>query len=322
MDLFKDFKTIAIVGLEKNTGKTETFNFLLNNLQKNYVLGITSIGIDGEDEDQVTHTKKPNIFVDKGVIFVTTEKFYKQKNFLSEILYVSTRSTSTGRIIIAKALEKGKIILSGPTTMKWLSEINLKLFKLGVDKILIDGALSRISSSTISDALILATGAAISLDIEKIVEKTSEIIYKINLPKYPENIEIKPGIFSKEQEFIESSLLNIKNFEKLKKYKEIIISGALTESFLKNLINKNIYPTLIVKDISKIFVKSFYIKLFQKKGGKIFVTHKPNLILITVNPYSPYGYKIDEETLIKKLSKETSLPIINVRKVEKYGCGI
>ncbi|ANQ53312.1 hypothetical protein XJ44_02080 [Thermosipho affectus] len=316
INLFKKFKTIAIVGLEKNTGKTETFNFLLKHLQKDFVLGVTSIGIDGEDTDQVTFTKKPNILVDNGILFVTTENFYKRKNFLSEILYVSDRSTSTGRVIIAKALEKGKIILSGPTTIQWLKEINSILQTFGVEKILIDGALSRISSSTLSDAVVLSTGAAVSLDIEKIVEKTLDLFYKINLPLYPEKLDIKSGIFTKDLKLIARSSLNINDLSLIKDQKEILIGGALTEKFLRKLINNNTYPTLVVKDFSKIFVNSFYLKLYQKKGGKILVLHKPNLCLVTVNPYSPNGFVIDDKLLIEKLSSKIKLPILNVRKVE------
>ena len=317
---FEKHKVIAIVGLEKNTGKTETFNFLLKNLNKRYTLGITSIGIDGEEKDQVTFTKKPNIFVEKNIIFATTEKYFKMKNFSAEILYVSDRRTSTGRIIIARARERGKIILAGPTTIDWLNEINNKLFNFGAKKILIDGALSRISSSSISDAVVLATGAAVSLDVEKIASKTIDLIYKINLPKYKlynlNNINLEKGIYLKDLKLLGESTLNFEDFDKLKEVKEIIIIGALTDSFVKKLIDKNIILDIIVKDFSKIFAKSSTLKLFKKLGGNIFVLNKPNLCLITINPTSPYGYQINEEVLIEKISKEIDIPVVNIRKVD------
>ena len=48
-------KAIGILGTAKNTGKTTTFNFLLewSNL-KSIRVGLTSIGYDGEDIDNIT----------------------------------------------------------------------------------------------------------------------------------------------------------------------------------------------------------------------------------------------------------------------------
>ncbi|MDY6895165.1 MAG: hypothetical protein SVO01_07110, partial [Thermotogota bacterium] len=70
-------KSVSIVGLEKNTGKTETINYLLKTLNKR--IGITSIGLDGEPIVQLTSMPKPHIGIVKGTIFATAEKYYKLK---------------------------------------------------------------------------------------------------------------------------------------------------------------------------------------------------------------------------------------------------
>ena len=49
-------KSISIVGLEKNTGKTECLNYILRNLPQSLRVAVTSLGIDGETVDQVTKT--------------------------------------------------------------------------------------------------------------------------------------------------------------------------------------------------------------------------------------------------------------------------
>ncbi|MBU4562316.1 hypothetical protein KKB17_02785, partial [bacterium] len=56
-------KVLGILGTAKNTGKTTTTSALLeiaNN--KNLSVGITSIGYDGEDIDNITGLPKPRIF--------------------------------------------------------------------------------------------------------------------------------------------------------------------------------------------------------------------------------------------------------------------
>ena len=74
------YNSISIVGLAKNAGKTECLNYILNrvkNTGKQFAL--TSIGIDGEDRDQVCQTPKPEIEVYEGMIFITSEKHYREK---------------------------------------------------------------------------------------------------------------------------------------------------------------------------------------------------------------------------------------------------
>ncbi|MBA7549071.1 hypothetical protein ES705_41544 [subsurface metagenome] len=56
-------KVLGILGTAKNTGKTTTTSTLLkiaNN--RNLSVGITSIGYDGEDVDNITGLPKPRIF--------------------------------------------------------------------------------------------------------------------------------------------------------------------------------------------------------------------------------------------------------------------
>lgn len=86
------YRSLAIVGLEKNTGKTECLNYLLRQIGKmDGQFALTSIGIDGESRDQVCQTPKPEIEVPEGMIFVTSEKHYRQKRLIAEVLDISER---------------------------------------------------------------------------------------------------------------------------------------------------------------------------------------------------------------------------------------
>ena len=58
------YDSLSIVGLEKNVGKTECLNYILSRLPLDAKsIAVTSIGIDGENKDQVTATKKPEIYL-------------------------------------------------------------------------------------------------------------------------------------------------------------------------------------------------------------------------------------------------------------------
>ena len=57
-----DFGSLAIVGLEKNTGKTEGLNYILGQLGGRADREeATSRGTDGASRDQVCQTAKPEI---------------------------------------------------------------------------------------------------------------------------------------------------------------------------------------------------------------------------------------------------------------------
>ena len=105
-------RSCSIVGLEKNTGKTVCLNYVLNRLPLDRMrVVVSSIGIDGEKTDQVTRTSKPEITVKEGVLFATSEKHYLMRKLVSELVDVSDENSSLGRIVTAKALTKGKVLL-------------------------------------------------------------------------------------------------------------------------------------------------------------------------------------------------------------------
>ena len=62
----------SVVGMEKNTGKTVTLDYLLSNLPTAHRVAVTSIGLDGERKDQVFGTHKPEIHLRRGQLFATS----------------------------------------------------------------------------------------------------------------------------------------------------------------------------------------------------------------------------------------------------------
>lgn len=321
-----NFETLSVVGLEKNTGKTETLNYIINNLKDKIKIGITSIGIDGETIDMVTKTKKPEITIYDNMYFATTEKYFKLKKINAEIFYLSKRETSLGRILIAKANEEGQILLSGPSTSVWLKDIIDKMKNIDKMKIIVDGALSRVSSSSpaITESVILSTGAALSLTEKSIVDKT---VYKIELMKiesvnydlFLKLIKLSDGIYSLDEGIKKlpyKTLLSVGDID-IDKYGYIYyITGVLNNSFVKKILTKKHVDkyTIIVKDYTKIFLDKSIFNKFIKLGGKIKVLQKVDLKAVTYNPISPEGFVIDSEPIMKSIKEKTGVTIIDVKK--------
>ena len=165
-----------MVGMEKNCGKTECLNYILRNLPSDGPgVCVTSIGLDGERTDQVTGTAKPEIVLRSGMFFSTSETHYRSRRLVSEIVDVSGETTALGRLITARVALEGKVILSGPSSTvslkRWMDSIS----GFGIGLTIIDGALSRKSSASpaVSEAMVLATGAALSCNMPALVDRTA-----------------------------------------------------------------------------------------------------------------------------------------------------
>ena len=324
------YDSLSIVGLEKNTGKTECLKYVLDRLpvqQKR--MAVTSIGIDGETVDQVTRTQKPEIVLREGMFFGTSEMHYRQRRLVSELIDVSDENTSLGRVVTAKALTTGKILLSGPSSATSLKRWMTEMRRLHIDLVIIDGALSRMSSASpaVSQSMILATGAAYSANLSTLVSKTAHVVDLVNLELTDEDnihrlLPIERGVWfidgDGELHSLEamSSLSKDIRFEGMDDCKTLYVAGALVDGFLEKVRkNKSLKQVeLVVRDFTKIFVSPQQFRLFLKSGGRIRVMQKSKLIAVTVNPTSPSGYVLDSDTLCNRLSEAIQLPVYDLLK--------
>lgn len=324
------YDSLSIVGLEKNTGKTECLKYVLDRLPvESKRIAVTSIGIDGETVDQVTRTQKPEITLREGMYFGTSEMHYRQRRLVSELIDVSDENTSLGRVVTAKAITGGKILLSGPSSAsslkRWMSEMH----RLNIDLVIIDGALSRMSSASpaVSQSMILATGAAYSANMTTLVSKTAHVVDLINLDLTSEDNYKTLAPLDKGVWFIDkngvltgldavTSLSHDIHFEGMENCAILYVAGALVDGFLEKVRkNKTLRQVeLVVRDFTKIFVSPQQFRLFLKTGGRISVLQKSKLIAVTVNPTSPSGYVLDSDVLCGKLSEAIQLPVYDLLK--------
>lgn len=326
----ENYNSLSIVGLEKNTGKTECLNYVLSRLRDSRKqIALTSIGIDGESRDQVTQTHKPEIELSKGMIFVTSELHYKQRKLMSEILDVSRQSTSLGRWVTAKALSNGKVLLSGPASNHSIKELIADLKNKGVELTIVDGALSRksLGSPTVTEAMILATGAALSANSTQLIYKTAYVYDLIQLPEIKSDLklklsEVEQGIWGIDSNGnvkdtgISSVLMIKKEKDKLFQFgNSFFVSGAVTDQFLSFLKNQKQISevNLVVRDFTSVFASPETYYDFVKRGGKIQVLNRTNLLAVTINPVSPDGYRLNSDALKNALEKRINVPVYDIK---------
>jgi hypothetical protein len=329
------YKSLSIVGLDKNTGKTVCLNYILSRLSAlQRKVAVTSIGIDGEKTDQVFGSHKPEITLYEGMQFITSEKHYAARELLSKVVHVDTDRTALGRLIAAEVLCSGKVLLSGAsTTEKLRSQINY-FSSQDIDITIIDGALSRLSlaSPSITDAMVLCTGAAVSPNLRQLIAKTRFTFDLINIQEIQDSglrtelSSCSNGLWAVDNEGqvhdlnIPSVFLLAKSNEDIFRYGDTIYaSGAVSDNLLKCLsTKKNIKnQTLIVRDFTKLFVTAEHYAAYMKKGGRIMVLQQSKLIAVCLNPTSPQGYTIDSAEACSRLAENLKIPVWDVCKIDK-----
>lgn len=346
-------KVIGILGTAKNTGKTTTFNFLLewSNLESIKV-GLTSIGYDGEDIDNITGLPKPRIFVQKDNTIATAEQCLFSLEDKIKTIEKTDVHTALGRVVIGKARKEGLVVLAGPNKGIELKVIIQKLKQQKTEIILVDGALNRMIPLIYCDALILTTGASRHTDIDLLVDEIESMSRVFTLPlrkhKQVSNKELKMYqnniviIQNKRNSILLKghSLINQKTFDSLiniignQECEEIYIPGIISDTVLKKIINKYYLlfqrKTIIINNPAFLLVGSRYIGYLKdiiddilSRGIKLKTLYKLPILAVTINPfypkYSRFGkdsYEaayIDEEQLYQKMKKEVPFPVINIK---------
>ena len=165
-ELTSSSRRLALVGLAKNTGKTETLTVLLRELERaGRVVGVTSVGRDGEEHDVIdARIAKPLVRLRAGSLVASTDELLRASALAYEQLERTDVRTPLGRVLIARVSEPGAVEVAGPSAAAQVREVSDAMLAHGAEQVLIDGAIDRraASSPEVSDGLVMATGAVLS----------------------------------------------------------------------------------------------------------------------------------------------------------------
>lgn len=328
---------MSIIGMAKNAGKTVTLNHLLELASlKRIVLGLTSIGRDGENQDLISATAKPPIYVYRGTLIATAASLLDTCTARLEILKSTNIHTAMGKIIIAKVKFDGYVQLAGPATTADTAKVKNWLNQYGATLVLVDGALDRRSTAapSVTDATILATGAAVDRDIKKVVAQTVHRLTLFNLSiAEPPIVELaKQVIANANIGCIERTPTGYQTLSsnlptalgagaklaalRNKQTAYIVLAGVLSEQIIDQYLES--YGQLddviwLIQDATKIFVSRSRWHYYRKKKMRVEVLQPIKVIALTCNPTAPKGYQFDVGAFKADLQQAVgSLPVIDV----------
>ncbi len=330
-ELSTKYKTVSIVGMAKNAGKTTALNYFIEEaMDEGLRLGITSTGRDGENTDLVTNTDKPRVFLETDTIVSVPTELYDLAEAGLEILRMTKYPTAIGQLMLCRVADSGYVQIAGPLTTQAHKAMCRDMFELGAELVIIDGAIDRksIAAPETSDAIILATGATISRSMKKVAEETAHIVNLYRLPVLEDEglreqlkayeggiclvkkgeihpLDLKTGLNA--GRYIDSAIDEDTEY--------IYVSGALTDSVIADISTAKLKKIpLVLKDPTKIFISSINWGRLLKRGLTPLVLDNIKVAAVTVNPYAPQGYVFDHKALLETVQAEIpDVPVIDVK---------
>jgi hypothetical protein len=344
-DLIAPARRLALVGLAKNTGKTETLASILRELQeRGRRVGVTSVGRDGEKRDVIDiRIEKPRVELCAGSLVATTDQLLRAGAIPHELVLETGVRTPLGRVLIARLHAQGTIEVAGPSAAADVREVCDAMLAHGAEQVLIDGAIDRraASSPAVSDGLVMSTGAVLHEEIEEVVARTRDAVELVRLPELHE-----PHVREIAASGTGSALIGQEGEEPLALHprfvltstaadiaqllrahpgaSHLLVRGALCEPFLVELLAaRGAGPAggadgeslrLVVADATKVFLTDHGCEWYRRQGLAIEVLAPIDLRAITVNPVAPRSHSFDSRRLRALLEEAIpDVPILDVR---------
>lgn len=332
-DLSEKYKTLSIVGMAKNAGKTTALNYLIEEADDEGIrLGITSTGRDGETQDLVTGTEKPRVFLYEDTIVSVPTQLYEMAEAGLEIVKKSDYRTSIGDLLLCRVADSGYVQIAGPVATAHTKKMCEEMFDMGCELILIDGAIDRksIASPETSDAIILSTGAVLSRNMKKVIEDTVHIISLYSLPQLEEGQARELITENMTEEKItlikngKAELLDLATGLGASRFIDeaidddtqyVYIPGAFTNSVIADIQPEKLKRVhFVLKDPTRIFISQMDWGKLRKKRFSVSVMQNIKVAAVTVNPVAPSGYSFDHQALRDAMQEALpDIPVIDVR---------
>ena len=322
-------RAITLIGMCKNAGKTTVMNHMIRGFgRQNRVLGLTSIGRDGEAVDRVTGTEKPGIFVRRGTLIATASGLLSSGDITREILATTGIHTPLGEVVIARALSDGNVELAGPSIIDQLVTVRRMFEDFGAETVLIDGAISRKTpcSRALSASTVLSVGASCGRDMARVVQDTAHTCRLLSLPEIEDGRlaaalaarpEARTVLISKGGEvcYLEGRTALADVLKAVDDPELLFLEGALSEGLIGPLIRAGSIlegVTLVARDASRIMITAESCHRLGLRGAGLRVLDAVGLRAVTVNPFSAYGHPFDGPEFLAAVTTAVDVPVYDL----------
>lgn len=330
-----------MVGLAKNTGKTEALAALLRECEAaGRHVGVTSVGRDGEERDVIDfRIEKPRVRLPGGSLVATTDGLLRASGLPHELLHDTGVRTPLGRVLIARLRGPGTIEVAGPSAATDVRAASDAMLGFGAEQVLVDGAIDRraASSPDVADGLVMSTGAVLDADIDEVVSRTVDAVELVRLPIVERKSDAgrrlralaEQGVPMLVSEDSEPTRLPARfaltgDAEQIARMLDahpsarwLLVPGALPEAFVRDLTHaahrRRRELVVVVSDSTKVFLSKRGPGWYRRQGIDIQALRAIELKALTVNPVAPQSHRFDSAELRRLLTERiVDVPIFDV----------
>lgn len=327
-------KSVSLVGMAKNVGKTVAFNHLVREAAgRGLALGLTSIGRDGEKTDAVFRIPKPGIYAPAGALLATARGTLRNCEAEVEVLAGTGFSTSLGEVVLCRVTAPGYVELAGATLVNHHRKVIRSLLSHGADLVLVDGALDRVSSAapSLAEGTILSTGAALGPGIPDVLAKTRDRVERFGLPPVAgSKLRLCRDLMDVSKAALVTRSGGVRVLETggslvagaavvralTADTELVVLAGAVGNGVLEALTEgmANTGPVhLVIRNGTSLFAGRPVWQGFTAGGGTVSVVEPISLLAITVNPVSPTGPGFPPEAFLKAAGEAlVPYPVVDV----------
>ncbi|SFF78908.1 hypothetical protein SAMN04488025_10568 [Planifilum fulgidum] len=315
-------KSLAIVGLSKNAGKTTVLNHLSGwALSRSLPAGLVSIGVDGEERDAWSGRPKPQVLISGGTVVATAGSCLDVRAGAWEVLEELPVRSLLGQVFLARALRPGTVKLAGISSAKGIDRVLEGFRRHGVRLALVDGAYDRKAAAhpIRSDGVILVAGAGAGRTLEEVVRRTEEWVRIFSLPACGDPLLEKAGKKALREgrpmgvdgegivPFPLPSLLvdrgKLSEAVGSRPWTALAVPGAVTDRTLMLLAQCGCSFPLVLSSPTHAFFSLPSLRAFLRGGGEVRYLERPRLVGVAVNPVSPEGDAFDPREMKMRIAR-------------------
>ncbi|QRF24493.1 hypothetical protein FY534_13295 [Alicyclobacillus sp. TC] len=321
---------IAFMGASKHAGKTTAFNaFLQQAAVAGRVVGLCSIGVDGERQDALMGIDKPPIFAPQGALLATAERALFETQSLEWLESTGIRSP-LGEVVIVRAAETTQVLLAGVRSRQHISRVLEGFARYQVDMVLVDGALNRIAAASpeLVDAVVLAVSPVSGSTPDAVAQVALELSHRFFLPEVPlawRNVldsahqRRQVALYFTTGEYREFSAdaatlhpeRLLADARLVAPLQALYVPGAVQDKFMETILLQRQEPmTLIAAHPAQVWVSRQVLLPFYRAGHQLMVMRKLPLLGVAVNPHHVSGADLPLDEMLQAVS--AALPEVPV----------
>jgi hypothetical protein len=300
-------RRVAIMGLTRGAGKTTALVHLIRAFKERGTSA--AIAAAGREEEDVEFTQAPRgltLPVAEGTIVATSTVAAARATARLEILESTTIPSPQGPVIIARSSAEGDVEPVGPSSAHELRQVIETLGRHTEGPTLIEGSFNRRSFAApgIADGLVLAVGAALAPEIERVVAVARYYLDLFGMePCDARAAEVFPAaesegaavLLAKDGRIVGGVpwrggasarlLITLEHPQ----FTRLVLPSSVGDDFVIPLLRDRVRFQMIVRDPMRIALSPVYYSAWKKLGGGIRVVHPTRVLALALNPTNPSG---------------------------------